>query len=74
MLTGVFNLHFPAVKLKYMRIILTCFLLQALTLNAQELSYYLPKEVQYNQSIPTPEKIIGHHVGEWHVTHDKLSH
>ncbi len=55
-----------------MRIILTCFLLQALTLNAQELSYYLPKDVQYNQSIPTPEKIIGHHVGEWHVTHDKL--
>ena len=55
-----------------MRILFTCLLLQALSLNAQELSYYLPQDVQYNPSIPTPEKIIGHHVGEWHVTHDKL--
>ena len=39
---------------------------------AQELSYYLPKEVQYNPAIPKPETVIGHHVGEWHVTHDKL--
>ncbi len=39
---------------------------------AQELSYYLPKDVQYNPAIPKPEAVIGHHVGEWHVTHDKL--
>ncbi len=39
---------------------------------AQELSYYLPKDVTYNTAIPTPEEIIGHHVGEWHVTHDRL--
>ena len=37
-----------------------------------DLSYYLPKEVTYNQNIPTPKSIIGHEVGEWHVTHDKL--
>jgi hypothetical protein len=36
-----------------------------------DLSYYLPKET-YNTSIPTPKQIIGHEVGEWHVTHDKL--
>ena len=24
-----------------------------------------------NSSIPTPKEIIGHEVGEWHVTHDK---
>ncbi|MFK7748887.1 MAG: M14 family metallopeptidase [Kordia sp.] len=43
--------------------------------NAQEkpsLSYYLPKDVTYNKSIPTPESVLGHEVGKWHVTHDKL--
>jgi len=37
-----------------------------------DLSYYLPKDVTYNQSIPTPKSVIGHEVGEWHITHDKL--
>lgn len=37
-----------------------------------DLSYYLPLDVAYDQSIPTPQSIIGHQVGEWHVTHDKL--
>jgi hypothetical protein len=37
-----------------------------------DLSYYLPKDVQYNPNIPTPESVIGHEVGEWHITHDKL--
>jgi hypothetical protein len=37
-----------------------------------DLSYYLPQDVQYNTSIPTPKSVIGHEVGEWHVTHDKL--
>ena len=35
------------------------------------LSYYLPAE-DYNSNIPTPKEIIGHEVGEWHITHDKL--
>jgi len=39
---------------------------------AQPLSYYLPDSVQYDAAIPTPKQIIGHEVGEWHVTHDKL--
>ncbi len=39
---------------------------------AQDLSYYLPKNVVYNSAIPTPANIIGHEVGEWHVTHDRL--
>jgi hypothetical protein len=38
----------------------------------KDLSYYLPDSVDYDSSIPTPESIIGHQVGEWHVTHDKL--
>jgi len=37
-----------------------------------ELNYYLPQNTNYNTNIPTPESVIGHKVGEWHVTHDKL--
>jgi len=37
-----------------------------------DLSYYLPKNVTYNQDIPTPQSVLGFEVGEWHVTHDKL--
>jgi hypothetical protein len=37
-----------------------------------DLSYYLPQDVQFNSNIPTPKSIIGHEVGEWHITHDKL--
>lgn len=44
-------------------------------LNAQvQLDYYLSDMDQYNSSIPTPESVIGHQVGEFHVSHDKLSH
>lgn len=37
-----------------------------------DLAYYLPDDVQYNPAIPTPKSVIGHEVGEWHITHDKL--
>lgn len=36
------------------------------------LNYYLPDDVTYNPAIPTPAEVIGHEVGQWHVTHDKL--
>ncbi|MDC7996258.1 M14 family metallopeptidase [Altibacter sp. HG106] len=39
-----------------------------------DLDYYLPNDVNYNDAIPTPEEVIGHQVGDWHVTHDKLSY
>ncbi|MGB5821601.1 MAG: M14 family metallopeptidase [Saonia sp.] len=53
------------------------FLLFALSqiVAAQEslnLSYYLPQNISYDEGIPKPADIIGHEVGEWHVTHDKL--
>ena len=32
----------------------------------------MPQSISYNSDIPTPESVIGHEVGEWHVTHDKL--
>ena len=37
-----------------------------------DLSYYLPDGVSYNPAIPTPASIIGHEVGEWHISHDRL--
>jgi len=41
--------------------------------NAQvTLDYYLPKDVTYNKSIPEPKQLIGHEIGEWHISHDKL--
>ena len=44
-------------------------------LNGQvQMDYYLNDMSQYNSSIPTPESVIGHKVGEFHVSHDKLSH
>ena len=39
---------------------------------AVDLGYYLPDNISYNPEIPTPKEVIGHEVGEWHVTHDKL--
>ena len=57
-----------------MKNLLLLFLSISFTVSSQEvdLSFYLPKEITYNQSIPTPKSVIGHEVGEWHVTHDKL--
>ncbi|MFK7780896.1 M14 family metallopeptidase [Psychroserpens sp.] len=58
-----------------MRFILLVLLFTSFTINAQtptDLSYYLPQTTTYNSEIPTPESIIGHQVGEWHITHDKL--
>ncbi len=57
-----------------MKKILLLFLLSSFSLTAQkvDLSYYLPKNTTYNTNIPTPESVIGHEVGEWHITHDKL--
>jgi len=48
-------------------------IMAAVTLHAQTtLDYFLPAGVVYNKDIPTPASYIGHEVGEWHVTHDKL--
>lgn len=34
--------------------------------------YYISKEVPLDPKIPTPKAVLGHEVGEWHVSHDKL--
>ena len=57
------------------KLLLILVLLISCSIGAQksvDLSYYLPQNVTYNKNIPTPKAVIGHEVGEWHVTHDKL--
>ncbi len=55
-------------------IVIAFALIISLNVNSQKinLKYYLPNSDNYNQDIPKPSEIIGHEVGEWHVTHDKL--
>ena len=58
-----------------MRLTILLLVLSVCNLTAQsqpDLSYYLSQDITYDQSIPTPESVIGHQVGEWHITHDKL--
>ncbi|MEM6686942.1 MAG: M14 family metallopeptidase [Bacteroidota bacterium] len=60
---------------RFSNLVLTAFFFCFFMMNAQKdatLSYYLPTDVTYNKSIPTPESVLGHDVGKWHVTHDKL--
>ncbi len=40
--------------------------------NDISLEYYLPKDVTYNQNIPTPQDVLGYVPGKWHVSHDQL--
>jgi hypothetical protein len=57
------------------KLLLLALILISFTLKSQEkitLDYYIPTNTMYNKNIPTPESIIGHEVGEWHITHDKL--
>ena len=38
-----------------------------------DLNYFFShQETIFDDSIPTPESIVGHQIGEWHITHDKL--
>lgn len=52
--------------------VMFAFTLTLTSQNTVDLAYYLPENVTYNKNIPTPESVIGHEVGEWHITHDKL--
>ncbi len=61
--------------MKTLSICLFYFIITSFSLIAQptvDITYYLPSDVTYNPNIPAPSDIIGHEVGEWHVSHDKL--
>lgn len=53
-------------------IFISLFLFPLYLFSQPTLDYYLPADVTYNPNIPTPAEVIGHEVGEWHITHDKL--
>ena len=62
-------------KIITMRYLLIFFLLSPFYINAQVgLEYFLGDLSEHNKLIPTPESVIGHQVGEFHISHDKLSH
>ena len=45
----------------------------SININSQtHLSYYFENSEKFDKTIPKPSEVIGHEVGEWHVTHDKL--
>ena len=55
-----------------MRRILLLFLLPfSLFGQSVSLDYYLP-EGNYDESVPTPEEVLGFQIGEWHLSHDQL--
>ncbi|MEQ8243261.1 M14 metallopeptidase family protein, partial [Fulvivirga sp.] len=37
-----------------------------------DITYYLPANTTYSSEIPEPKDVIGHEVGEWHISHDRL--
>ena len=58
---------------KYLFLSLTLFFSLLIQGQNLDLGYYLPQDISYNPEIPTPEEVVGHQVGAWHVTHDRLS-
>ncbi|MEY8848445.1 M14 family metallopeptidase [Psychroserpens sp. XS_ASV72] len=58
--------------MRFILLFFTFLCVNAFGQNSYDLRYYLPQNVTYNPEIPTPESVIGHQVGEWHITHDKL--
>ncbi len=60
----------------YRNLLLTAILLLAICSLGQtqkvDITYFLP-DVEYDQSITTPEEYLGWQPGEWHITHDQLN-
>lgn len=56
----------------YMVTLMLLFLSMNVVRAQPHLSYYLPEGVAYDTAIPKPAAVIGHEVGEYHVTHDRL--
>lgn len=56
------------------KILTVCFvcLLSFTSYSQVTLDYYLPQDIGYDPAIPKPIDVIGHEIGEWHITHDKL--
>ena len=69
----IFN---PVIKMRFILIaLLICAGVFAQN-TTHNLDYYFSEldSGPLDSNIPTPKEIIGHEVGEWHVSHDKLVH
>ena len=66
------NLTIRSIMKSILLLVMILFIASFPTLAQEDLTYYLPQGVNYNPAIPTPKSIIGHEVGEWHISHDKL--
>ena len=38
-----------------------------------QIEYYFPEGTQIDQSIPTPQDVLGYEIGEWHTRHDLMT-
>ncbi len=54
------------------RLLLLLLSVTGLTFSQTNLEYYLPDNLTFNPEIPKPSEVIGHGIGEYHITHDKL--
>ena len=43
-----------------------------MSVSQEDMNYFLPEDVSYNEQVPTPEQFFGQKVGEWHLTHDQI--
>jgi len=76
--TAFVNLKNQDMKLRILFVSLLALLIGT-TVQAQSpadaeasMEYYLPQDVEYDESIPTPQEVLGMVPGEWHVRHDQL--
>jgi len=53
-------------------VIVVFLLITSWSMAQADLFYYLPEGMLYDEQIPTPKSVLGHEIGEWHTTHDKL--
>ncbi|MFC0446014.1 M14 family zinc carboxypeptidase [Pseudidiomarina halophila] len=58
--------------MRYLKLLAIALLVFSTSAISATLKDYLPQDVTYDPSIPTPESVLGYEVGEWHVRHDQL--
>ncbi|RUO63023.1 M14 family zinc carboxypeptidase [Pseudidiomarina insulisalsae] len=58
--------------MRLLKLFAAALLLVTFSAHSASLQDYLPDDVTYDPSIPTPKEVLGYEVGEWHVRHDQL--
>lgn len=43
-----------------------------ISVSQEKMEYFLPDDVSYNKTVPTPEQFFGQQLGDWHLTHDQV--